>query len=187
MSPQDKQITITKSRAVMHFLSDSHFGHEGVLKFKINEEGDLLRHGFKDINHMDETMIERWNSVVKPNDHCYHLGDVAMKWRLLSVVKRLNGHKRLIFGNHDIFDYQKYAEAGFEKLMGMRVMDGIIFTHVPVHPNQLHRFKLNVHGHTHEKLVRLDNGNVDTRYLNVCVEQLAYTPISLEEIKKRIT
>lgn len=172
--------------ANLFFISDTHFGHSRMLEFTIDEAGTLLRPGFKDSNHMDEVMIERWNSVVRPQDHAYHLGDVSMARRLLPVVKRLNGHKRLIFGNHDIFDYQLYAEAGFEKMMGMRVMDGIIFTHVPVHPSQLARFKINVHGHTHHSHVKLDNGHRDERYVNVCVEQVNYTPVPLEELKRKL-
>jgi calcineurin-like phosphoesterase family protein len=171
--------------ANLFVISDTHFGHTNVLTFRMGD-GSLLRPDFKDANHMDEVMIERWNSVVRPQDHAYHLGDVSMARRLLPVVRRLNGHKRLVFGNHDIYDYKEYAEAGFEKMMGMRVMDGLIFTHVPIHPNQLHRFRANIHGHTHDKLVRLDNGHVDERYINVCVEQVNYTPVALEDIKKRI-
>ncbi len=169
----------------MFFVSDTHFGHANILKFT-KSDGDLLRPEFNDANHMDEVMIGNWNSVVRPQDHVYHLGDVAMGKRMLPVVKRLNGHKRLVFGNHDIFRYQDYADAGFEKMMGMRVMDGIIFTHVPVHPSQLERFKANVHGHLHSNLVKLDNGHPDPRYVNVCVEKTNYSPVALEDLKKKL-
>jgi len=166
-------------------ISDTHFGHENCLGFTL-KDGSLLRPGFKDVNHMDETMIQNWNAVVRPQDHVYHLGDVAMKRKLIPIVKRLNGHKRLVFGNHDIFDYRKYAEAGFEKLMGMRVIDGIIMTHVPVHPDNLERFKLNVHGHIHAYEVKLPGGTPDPRYFNVSVERIKYTPIPLETIKAKL-
>lgn len=168
----------------LFFISDTHFGHANILKFTINESGTLLRPGFKDVNHMDEAIIQNWNKVVRPQDHVYHLGDVAMSRRFLPIVKRLNGHKRLIFGNHDIFDYKHYAEAGFEKLMGLRVLDRIIFSHIPVHENQLSRFKLNVHGHTHINVVRNAVGHPDKRYKCVCVEQVNYTPVPFEELKK---
>lgn len=165
------------------FISDTHFSHQNILNFTVNEAGDKLRPGFRDISHMDEIIIQKWNSVVKPSDHVYHLGDVAMKRAVLPIAKRLNGHKRLLFGNHDIFDYQEYAKAGFEKMAAMRVLDGMIFTHLPVHPSQLARFKINVHGHLHNNRVLLENKHPDQRYLNVCVERTDYTPISLEAIK----
>lgn len=172
--------------------SDSHFSHANILSFTIDDKGTLLRPGFKDVAEMDETMVERWNAIVKPSDHVWHLGDVAMKRQALSIVKRLNGHKRLVFGNHDIYGYEEYAKAGFEKLAGMRVMDGIIMTHVPVHPDNLQRFKLNVHGHIHAYDVTYEHvqpgwpteRRKDHRYFNACVERHNYTPIALEEIKR---
>jgi calcineurin-like phosphoesterase family protein len=167
--------------------SDSHFSHANILSFTIDDKGTLLRPGFKDVTEMDETMVERWNAVVKPSDHVWHLGDVAMKRQALSIVKRLNGHKRLVFGNHDIYGYEEYAQAGFEKLAGMRVIDGIIMTHIPLHPDNLQRFKLNVHGHIHAyDVMNVGNWSTvpDSRYFNACVERHNYTPIPLEEIKR---
>lgn len=53
---------------------------------------------------MDEALIERWNSVVKPDDIVFHLGDFAFatngRWKKL--IDRLNGHIHLILGNHDV-------------------------------------------------------------------------------------
>lgn len=171
----------------LFFISDTHFGHANILNFARNDTGQKVRPGFADVSDMDETIIRNWNRVVRPQDHVYHLGDVAMKKQLLPIVKRLNGHKRLVFGNHDIFEYKEYAKVGFEKMMGMRVMDGIIFTHVPVHPSSLGRFKINVHGHLHNNPVRTEDGLEDRRYRSVCVEMVNYTPVSLDEIRLSIT
>lgn len=160
-------------------ISDTHFGHSAMLSFQ-KLDGSLCRSEFKDVTHMDETMVDNWNSVVKPSDHVYHLGDVAMKKDMLAIVKRLNGKKRLIFGNHDIFDYKFYAEAGFQKLMGMRVISGVILTHVPIHADNLGRFRLNIHGHTHYR--KIDS----PEYVNVCVEHTGYRPIPLDSILSRV-
>ena len=58
---------------------------------------------------MDEEMIRRWNSVVKPLDKVYHLGDFALggddKYAL-SILKRLNGYLHLIEGNHDMIAWR---------------------------------------------------------------------------------
>jgi calcineurin-like phosphoesterase family protein len=162
--------------ANLFFVSDTHFSHPLMVRLR----------GFRSVQEMDELMIERWNETVRPQDHVYHLGDVTMRREFLDVVKRLNGHKRLIFGNHDIFDYGCYVKAGFKKLMAYRVVDRIIFSHVPVHPAQLSRFRLNVHGHLHTNRV-MEPGSLtkpDRRYTNVCVEQTGYVPVSLEDLRK---
>jgi calcineurin-like phosphoesterase family protein len=59
--------------------------------------------------------------------------------------------------------------------------NGIIFSHYPIHPSQLEfRYGVNVHGHTHSNLVQ------DSRYVNVCVENINLTPISREELLKKV-
>ena len=67
-------------------------------------------------------------------------------------------------------------------------MDNIIFTHIPVHPDSKARFKANVHGHLHSNKVRFDNGKgeIDNFYINVSVEQINFTPIHYDELKKLI-
>ena len=165
--------------------SDTHFSHANILTFKATPT-TMLRPGFRDVLDMNEQMVENWNKVVRPQDHIWHLGDVAMKRDHLQIVKRLNGHKRLVMGNHDIFAVEEYLEAGFEKVMGMRVMDGLIMTHVPIHPDSLKRFKANIHGHTHSNHMMLHPNVRDPRYINLCVENWNYTPVALEEIKRLI-
>ena len=135
-------------------------------------------------------MIERWNAKVKVSDHVYHLGDLTMargnqtKW-IEIIMRRLNGHKRILLGNHDQLN-SKWYQQWFEKVKAINVLDGIIFTHIPIHPQNLGRFKVNVHGHTHHNDIMISPFHPDPRYMNVCVEKTAYSPISLEEIKDRI-
>ena len=54
---------------------------------------------------MNEALVNNWNSVVKPEDHVYHLGDFCFgnveKWNWCLEPGRLNGHIHLILGNHD--------------------------------------------------------------------------------------
>lgn len=154
-------------------VSDTHFGHENIIGY--------CQRPFASVEEMDEAMVSRWNAVVRPQDHVYHLGDVAMKKPNLAIVKRLNGHKRLVFGNHDIFEAKHYLDAGFQKVMGMRVLDGMILTHVPIHPGSMGRFRANVHGHVH------NNENLSLPYVNVSVEVIDYTPVALDVIAQRLT
>lgn len=140
---------------------------------------------------MNETIIERWNAVVKPSDHIYHLGDVTMArgkaWQHIdTIMARLNGHKRICLGNHDQLHASWYFRT-FEKVKAYNVLDGMLFTHIPIHPESFSRFKLCVHGHTHANLVMASPHHPDPRYVNICVEQTDYTPVSLESLKTRIS
>jgi calcineurin-like phosphoesterase family protein len=163
--------------------SDTHFGHLGVCRFT-REDGSKLR-PWDTPEAMDEDMVERWNDTVRPKDKVYHLGDVVINRRALSILDRLHGDKVLIKGNHDIFkleDYTKY----FRDIRAYHVMTGagVILSHIPLHPDSHGRFGLNIHGHTHEKRVKTD-GVIDKRYFCVCVEQTDFRPILLEEVLKR--
>lgn len=161
------------------FISDHHLGHENILTFK-RQNGTPLR-DFRNLHHMHEYMIEKHNSVVRPQDKVYFLGDVAIHKSGLEVLPRMNGHKRLVRGNHDIFKTKEYMEY-FEEIHGVRVFNGlpgvkrIVASHVPLHPDSVERWKFNLHGHLHA------NTYPDKKYINVCVEQLDYTPISMEEV-----
>ena len=75
------------------FSSDSHFLHAMVAKLR----------GFTSSAEHDETVICRWNALVRSDDLVWHLGDVGLgnETRVLEQSARLNGRKQLITGNHD--------------------------------------------------------------------------------------
>lgn len=171
------------------FISDTHFGHESpYTKFKQADGCTPLR-PFASAADGDEAMVERWNKVVKAEDRVYHLGDVAMSKKHLPILYRLNGRKVLIKGNHDIEDIKEYLKY-FEDIRGSHQFDGMLLTHIPVHPASLARWGFNVHGHLHGNVVKeisikgQETSESDLRYKCVSVEQINYTPISLEEVRK---
>ena len=159
--------------------SDHHFGHANILTF-LTSDGSRVR-DFESVEHMDETMIENHNRVVSAKDKVYFLGDVAFNKNTLATLARLKGEKVLIKGNHDqekLTEYQKY----FKDVRGSHQFDGLILSHIPIHLDSLGRWGANIHGHLHTNQVMID-GMWDARYLNVSMEQIAYTPISLEAAK----
>jgi len=178
-------------------VSDTHFGHTGVCRFTRNDGVTKLR-PWDNADEMDEEMVQRWNERVKPTDKVYHLGDVVINRRALGIMRRLNGDKVLIRGNHDIFRDNEYREH-FRELRAYHVMNGMILSHIPVHEASLGRFGVNIHGHLHANRVKKARGvdaktgevlysdENDVRYHCVCVEQTDYTPILFEDVLKRIT
>ena len=177
-------------------VSDTHFGHMGVCKFTRNDGVTKLR-PWTDPDEMDEEMVKRWNETVKPSDKVYHLGDVVINRKALSIMHRLNGDKVLIRGNHDIFRDTEYREH-FRELRAYHVMNGMILSHIPVHEESLGRFGVNIHGHLHANRVKKPRGydvktgtmlysnEIDPRYHCVCVEQTDFRPILFEDVIKRI-
>lgn len=159
-------------------VADTHFGHKGVCIFASCDGVSKLR-PWDDPSKMDEDMIEKWNNVVGPKDKVYHLGDVVINRKALKTLARLNGDKVLIKGNHDIFRLREYAEY-FRDIRGYHVMNNMILSHIPVHPDSKGRFTANIHGHLHAR--KID----DPWYHCVCVEQTDYRPILFEDVVKRI-
>ena len=172
-------------------ISDHHLGHTNSWeKFK-REDGSPLR-PFTSTEEMNETMIERHNAKVKEQDTVYFLGDVVINKKYLELVKRMNGRKILIRGNHDIFKDEDYRSVGFEQIHGVRVfVDKFIMSHIPLHPDCVtERFRVNVHGHLHANEVGwvdpISGVGYDPRYLCVCVEQTDFTPLHFDEVEERI-
>lgn len=164
------------------FISDTHFHHANILHFTTNGDTDRLRPSFQSVEAMNRYMVERWNSVVTPDDKVYHLGDVTISsstWAL-DIIAELNGRKVLIKGNHDrakVSAYMKhFVDIRSEIHMKMDEWK-VVFTHRPIIPAS---YELNVHGHTHHRVIDSPS------HLNVSVERIEYTPIEWGEVQRRL-
>jgi calcineurin-like phosphoesterase family protein len=133
---------------------------------------------------MEDAMIQLHNEIVKPTDRVYMLGDIALNNRGLEKVKQMNGIKILIKGNHDQLKLNKYVDV-FKDIRGCHVTNGLVFTHIPIHVDQLGRFGCNVHGHLHGGRVK-QGDQIDPRFLCVSVEHTDLKPISFEDMVDRI-
>jgi calcineurin-like phosphoesterase family protein len=164
--------------------SDTHFGHTNIIQY--------CGRPFANHELMDEKLVENWNSVVKPGDIVYHLGDVWMGNQGYRHLHYLQGRKRLLLGNHDNGKDSELQKV-FQKISLWRMLPefGLLLTHVPVHKSSLYKqgrkgspdFTLkNIHGHTHNR--GEPDGDTEN-YKCVCVELTDYTPVNIEELRVR--
>lgn len=189
------------------FTSDTHFYHHSMIG-----QGWRKRHDgypFGSMDEMNELLITEWNSVVGHQDHIYHLGDFAFSTapRAVAIIKRLNGNKFLIRGNHDngLVKKESFKECwGWIKdLYTLRVHDkeinpltggerqfhqAIVMCHFPLLVwDGCHYGAWHLHGHSH--------GNLPDTYeprIDVGIDAVAnygappYRPVSYEWVKEKM-
>ena len=175
---------------MIYYIADMHFGHKNILKYD--------KRPFADTEQMDEKIIRRWNGRVNEYDTVYVLGDAFFKGeeRSLAIMQRLNGHKRLIRGNHDRNNgkllklWESLSE--YEELRdGERL---VVLSHYPMmFYNHQHDGAVMLYGHVHntrewelvekwqQELWRI---GIPARIINVgcMMEYMDYTPRTLDEI-----
>ena len=163
-------------------VADPHFGHAGVCRFT-DYSGNKIR-PWTCPDEMDEALVANWNSVVKPSDRVYVLGDVVINRRCLPTIGRCNGRKVLVKGNHDIFKAHEYLQY-FDDIRSSHIVSNMVLSHIPIHEDSLSRWPVNIHGHLHTNVV-MKNGQPDPRYFCVSVEQINFTPISLNQVLAKV-
>lgn len=161
-------------------ISDTHFNHAGILTFK-DYIGKPVR-DFATVDEMNECILDNWVDTVKDGDTVIHCGDVLfgldkVEWLEANFAK-LPGKKRLVLGNHDNV---KFLAPFFKDIQLWIEASGVICTHTPLHAQTLAEGRwaddvINVHGHIHT------NPSPEGPYKCVCVEQIGYKPINIEEI-----
>ena len=156
----------------IYVIGDTHFGHKKVLGFEADARP------FNTVEEHDAELVRRWNSVVKKNDTVWHLGDVLFGREAFATLGLLNGIKKLVMGNHDKYPTLLYLEH-FSVVVGATKVHDALLTHIPIHPGEFRRNKLNIHGHLHSR--KLD----DPRYACVSAEHINLTPVLLKEIYNR--
>lgn len=181
----------------IHFTSDTHFFHRKMQEFR----------GFTDIDTMHRAMITAWNSVVKPSDTVYHLGDLsfARPADTAEVLWHLNGQIRLVPGNHDdrkqlgqltelIFTNSGMSPTAWgrrpkfvveNQLTEIKLRDAKDVTHHAVlchFPllvwNRAHYGAIHLHGHSHGNCRYPDNN----KRFDVGVDAVGYVPLSADYI-----
>jgi calcineurin-like phosphoesterase family protein len=163
-----------------YFASDYHLGHANVIKYDGRP--------FKNVNEMDEAIIENHNSVVSDEDDFYFLGDFSFsKTRNREYLNRLNGNKFFIKGNHDNYDMIKlYKEYGtYLGELAEVTVEGqrIVLCHYAMRVwNKSHRGVWMLYGHSHHSLPDVDTAlSFD---IGINGKGYDYTPLSFAQVKK---
>ncbi len=137
-----------------------------------------LKRGFKDFEEHDSHIISQWNEIVTKHDTVWILGDITMEksgpYQLLSQMK---GIKKVVLGNHDQPQHVPELLKYVNKVCGSFKLHDCIFTHIPIHPYELNRYDLNIHGHLHDNII---DDNV--RFVNVSMELINYQPVLLNDV-----
>ena len=155
-------------------ISDMHFGHKNILKYE--------NRPFKDLHEMEREIRNNWNNTVAKNDMVFVLGDISFDnvEQTAKIIQSLYGRKILIIGNHDTRSVKQYLDMGFESVYKWPIIvdEFFILSHAPVYLNDAMPYA-NIHGHLHGK-------NISGNYFNVSVENIDYTPIDFDKVKKAL-
>ena len=169
------------------FTSDLHFMH--------NKEFLYGPRGFSNEREMSEALVENWNSVVKPEDIVYDLGDLALSdvQEAVKYIKKLNGKHYCLIGNHDtrkkieyIYDYcrDKVDFLGFAEQMKYG-KSHFFLCHYPTNTSNFDDKKfsqhlINLHGHTHQQKnwIYVDNPFI----YHVGADSHNNTPVHIDEV-----
>lgn len=170
---------------MIYFTSDLHFGHANILK------PEYCDRPWDNVAEMNRGLVENWNSVVKPQDEVWILGDchcgrksdkVALTW-----LPKCNGKKHLVKGNHDRPEFLEQAEAYgiFKSIQDYAELKynktKFVLLHYPMRAwNGSHRGSIHLYGHTHG--TREGVG----RSMDVGVDAVGYKPISIDEVYERM-
>jgi len=141
---------------------------------------------FTDVHHMNTTITDNWNSIIKPTDIVYIIGDFAYKMasRLSTYAEPLNGIKHLILGNHDRLPLIEYEQqfASVRHYLKLKIdHQEIILFHYPILSwERRHSGSIHLYGHVHNagQLKQFEN----QKAWNVCVDVNDYKPISLDQL-----
>jgi calcineurin-like phosphoesterase family protein len=139
---------------------------------------------------MRKILIENFNDTVPEDGVCFFIGDMGMlgtsQWeRLTGLLKKLNGAKHLILGNHDEMKPFRYVNIGFTSvhtsLQLILEIDGkrvkFVLNHDPCIWDLVPDDTVLLCGHVHNLFKILPQKNT----INIGVDVWNYKPVSILE------
>lgn len=160
------------------FTSDLHFGHKSIIEFE--------NRPFDSVEEMDEELIERWNYKVGLADEVYIIGDFSFSKpsRTTEILKRLNGRKYLIRGNHDHKTPTDQFEWVKDYFVLVRNKIKFVLFHYPIQVwDGQHHNSVHCYGHVHSNTGTFHpmKYEIPNSY-NVGADVNGLAPIELDEI-----
>ena len=160
------------------FTSDWHDFHKNIIT--------SCNRPFEDVIEMHKTLIENYNSLVKPGDIVYYLGDLTFKNKKVaeSTLKMMNGKIHFVLGNHDkkcLQILQKYCIEVRELMTITIFKQPIVLCHYAMRSwDRSHYGSWQLYGHSHGKLKPKKN------QYDVGVDSNDFKPISFDQVKEKI-
>lgn len=186
---------------MIYYISDTHFGHKGVINFD--------KRPFSDINEMEAILIANWNNKVTNQDIVYILGDFCFEkeseW--LRLLNQLKGKKVLIKGNHDLKNMSSSLKNKFQDIKDYKEIDDrldnenvkVILSHYPIpfYKKDYSDKVYHLYGHLHNTIEEMymqkfrkiilstDDRDISSnkcQFYNCWCGFYNYTPVTLKEI-----
>lgn len=168
------------------FTSDLHLCHDRSFLYEPR--------GFTSIDEMNEAIVERWNSVVKPVDIVWSLGDEMLNdnEKAIQYLKRLNGNIFFIWGNHTTDNRKNLLFQELPNALGgwyaYQIKDGkwsFYLSHYPTKVGNHDEVKWSrlycLCGHTHTPDKFLD---IEDNCYHVEMDAHNCYPVNIEQIKE---
>ena len=172
------------------FTSDLHFCHANVIKYDGRP--------YKDVEEMNESLIENWNHYIDKDDVVFYLGDLSFDRsgkQTQEIVKRLNGKIHYVLGNHDderdirklnrfetISDYINLSVPDEDN---PRKRQGIMMMHYPILSwDKAHHGDWHLHGHCHQSLVKQNPEYYKRKVLDMGCNGWDYCPTHYTDVKQ---
>lgn len=181
-----KGILEIKDSNKVFFTSDFHANHANIIKF--------CDRPWNTKEEMTKGLIDNWNSVVKPDDTVFNLGDFAWASSWNPVLEQLNGNIYLIWGNHDRKDfkdsYMKYIKETYDQLTLLIDNKIVYLNHFPF--LCLPSGHWQCFGHIHlsqnknEGYDYMRSHSLQPNQYDVGVDLNNFKPIAWAEVKRRI-
>lgn len=157
------------------FTADTHFNHKAIIWY--------CNRPYKSVEDMNESIVFRWNEVVRPNDTIYHLGDFSFRGqKYKEVLAALNGNIYLIQGNHDrgpILKDKRFKEVTLMKSIDVDKVSLVLCHYAMRVWHKSHYGSWQLYGHSHGRLADLSL----SKATDVGVDRWSFKPVGFEEIR----
>ena len=164
---------------MIYFTADMHFGHRGIIT--------MQNRPFETVEEMDHMLLQNYNAVVRKDDTVYILGDICHHMKIEQadeLIKKLNGRKYLIKGNHD----KNYDSRLFTDILDFMTIsvNGQYYTlmHYPMlsWPKKSSG-SIQLHGHIHARMDYNEGNRAEgIRRYDVGVDANSFFPVSAKQI-----